>query len=214
MKMKSKCLLLLIFALSALIIGCSSEGSSEQSASDNGSDANGSASVQLTLAHGWTGEVPMAEAFEPGVEKFIGENEHIDLTVETAPGNAIRDKIVTDMAANNAPDVFLHWGIRDTERYIANDKLADLTEMINDDPDMAELYIDNAYAASTFQGKIYGLPIEAYNIPFVVNTDMFAEHDVKIPETIDELKEAVQFFLKERDLFRLLLMMCRFVMSL
>ncbi|WP_168735680.1 ABC transporter substrate-binding protein [Cohnella fermenti] len=150
--------------------------------------------VELTLAHGWTGEVAMAAAFEPAIDRFIASHDYITLNVETAPGNGIREKIVTEMAANDPPDVFLHWGARDTASYIANEKVADLTDLIAGDPELEGRYIDNAYDSVTYKGRIYGLPIEANMMNFLVNTKMFADAGIKVPETFDELKEAVKAF--------------------
>lgn len=209
---KSWSLTIVALCLLVGVLGCSSNGGNENGSGNTGAPTagaeNGTSSnagndpkpqVNLTLAHGWTGEVAMAGAFEPAVDQFIADNSHIKLTVETAPGNGIREKIVTEMAANDPPDVFLHWGVRDTESYIANNKLADLSELIENDPDMQDRYIDNAYASGTYQGKIYGLPIEAYMIVFMVNEQMFEEHGVQIPETFEQLKEAVRQF-KAKDL--------------
>jgi ABC-type glycerol-3-phosphate transport system substrate-binding protein len=201
--------LVIVMSAMLLIAGCrSSDGASDAKGTPGQagtSAANASATpagdqkapVKLKLAHGWTGEVPMAAAFEPAVERFIAENNYITLTVETAPGNGIREKIVTEMAANAPPDVFLHWGVRDTANYIVNDRLADLTDLIAQDPEMQGRYIDNAYVSSTYQNRIYGLPIEAYMMTFLVNERMFQEHGVKIPETFGELKEAVTAFKKK-----------------
>jgi ABC-type glycerol-3-phosphate transport system substrate-binding protein len=174
--------------------GTSAAGSSADSSTTATPAPEPKQPVELTLAHGWTGEVAMAAAFEPAIERFIESHDYITLNVETAPGNGIREKIVTEMAANDPPDVFLHWGVRDTASYITNNKVADLTDLIASDPELEGRYIDNAYSSVTYKGRIYGLPIEANMMNFLVNTKMFEEAGVKIPETFDELKEAIKAF--------------------
>jgi raffinose/stachyose/melibiose transport system substrate-binding protein len=195
-----------LICLTVLLIGCSNGTNNNNSLGSSASnppsnaveektpEAATKAPVTLTLAHGWTGEVAMAAAFEPAIQRFIAEHDYITLNVETAPGNGIREKLVAEMAANDAPDVFLHWGVRDTESYIINNKVADLSDLINGDPDLNGRYIENAYDSAIYQGKVYGLPIEANMMNFLVNEKLFEQYGVKIPETFEELKEAVKLF--------------------
>ncbi|WP_168123958.1 extracellular solute-binding protein [Paenibacillus sp. HB172176] len=192
-----------ILCMALFLMACSGGSGTSDKEEAQGSSATANteekAAVELTLAHGWTGETAMAKAFEPAVERYAQEHDYITLNVETAPGNGIRDKIVTEMAANDPPDVFLHWGVRETERYIENGKLADLTDLIADDPDLKDLYSANAYGSATYRGRIYALPIQENMMVFLVNKKMFEEYGVDIPETFDELKEAVKVF-KEKGL--------------
>ncbi|MBD2845558.1 extracellular solute-binding protein [Paenibacillus sp. IB182496] len=190
--------IVLVLGMALILMACSEGGgSSDRVVERQGESAPADtekAAVELTLAHGWTGEAAMAKAFEPAVERYAQEHDYITLNVETAPGNGIRDKIVTEMAANDPPDVFLHWGVRETERYITNGKIADLTDLIADDPELNGLYSANAYGSATYRGRIYALPIQENMMTFLVNTKMFEEYGVDIPETFDELKEAVRTF--------------------
>ncbi|MHA6485023.1 ABC transporter substrate-binding protein [Paenibacillus sp. strain BS8-2] len=201
--MMSMRLLTLLLAALLLVTACSSNagtnGNTEASqapaaTNEPAATAETKTPVKLRLAHGWTGEVAMAAAFEPALDRFMAANEHVELTVETAPGNGIREKIVAEMAANDPPDIFLHWGVRDTASYIQNGMVADLTDLIEADAEMEGRYIENAYASATFQNRIYGLPIEAYMMTFVVNEQLFQEHGVTVPSTWSELLTAVDAF--------------------
>lgn len=192
-------ILILAMALAACSGGKVADDSAgqEPAASKGEGSTSDSEPVTIRLMHGWTGEVPMAAAFEPGIDQFVQDHPEIDLKVETAPGNAIKEKVLTEMAANNPPDVFLHWGTRSTEPYIENGKLAVLDDLINGDPDFEGRFIPEAYDLSTYQGKIYGLPMEAYMHYFIVNKTLFEEHNVMIPETYEDLKAAVQTFVQK-----------------
>ena len=194
----------LIFIIAASLAACSGGGnnvtppaSQTPSASPQNSAENKQPEgdpVTIRLMHGWTGEVPMAAAFEPAIERLKAEHPEINFKVETAPGNAIKEKVLTEMAANNPPDVFLHWGTRSTEAYIESDKVAVLDDLIEGDAELEDRFIEGAYDLSTFQGKIYGLPMEAYMHYLLINKTLFEKYDVKIPETYEQLEAAVQTF--------------------
>lgn len=158
------------------------------------SSAAPSAPVKLSLMHGWTGEVPMAKAFEPAIERYAADHPEVNLEVITQAGNAIKEKLVIDMAANQPPDVFLHWGLSVTEPYVKNGKVADLTDLISANGELAGRYVDGSLNPVTLGGKVYGLPIETYMHVFLVNQALFDEHGVKVPATFEELKTAVSAF--------------------
>lgn len=178
-------------ALSLTLTGCFSGGSSDDEStgsSDSGSDG---APVSLRLAHGWTGEVPQAKAFEPAVQQFQDDHPDIELTVDTAGGNEIRTLVSADMAAGREPDVFLHWGTRDTAPYIEDGRLADLTEYLDENPDVNDRYEEGAFDSASWDGGIYGLPIGAYSQVLLTNSAVFDAAGVAPPADEDDVLRAV-----------------------
>lgn len=144
--------------------------------------------VTLRLAHGWVGETPQAVAFEPAIEQFQEDHPEIVLDVETAPGNGIGDLISTSMAANDEPDVFLHWGISRTSAYIEGGRLADLTDLLDANPDVRDLYVDGSFRAASLDDGIYGLPINSYTHMFLYDEEQFDAAGVRgAPETVNDV---------------------------
>jgi ABC-type glycerol-3-phosphate transport system substrate-binding protein len=144
--------------------------------------------VTLRLAHGWVGETPQAVAFEPAIEQFQADHPEIELEVETAPGNGIGDLISTSMAAGDEPDVFLHWGISRTSNYIEGGRLADLSELLEANPDIRDLYVDGSFRAASLGDGVYGLPINSYTHMFLYDEEQFDEAGVRgAPETVNDV---------------------------
>nr|WP_285890391.1 extracellular solute-binding protein [Halalkalibacter oceani] len=128
------------------------------------------------------------------MENFDASHDDIDLTIEASAGNSIREKLLAEMAANSEPDVFTHWGVRRVENYIKSDKIADLSELIAEDSDLTDRFVDGSYNAIEYHGGVYGLPLSSYQYYLVINKALFEEHGVEVPTTYDELVTAVNQF--------------------
>ncbi|MFB5662366.1 ABC transporter substrate-binding protein [Alteribacillus sp. HJP-4] len=177
---------LMLFIL--LIAGCS------QGEDSNGENQDSGNEVNLRVLHSFSGSQPQAPVIEPTLEQFDEENENVSLDIQTAPGNDILDQLRTEMSAGDPPDVFTHWGMRRVENYIKNDLIPDLSDMIEEDDEMTDRYIEDAYNPVEYQGGVYGLPFQAYSYYMMINKDLFEEHNVDIPTTYDELVAAVEQF--------------------
>jgi ABC-type glycerol-3-phosphate transport system substrate-binding protein len=182
-------ILLLVF-----VAACSSSEETGKSSNGEGATEEKKDPVSLRILHGYTGEQPQAPVFEPALEEFDANHPDIDLTIEASAGNSIREKLLADMAANSEPEVFVHWGIRRVENYINNNKIADLSEMIEQDSDMTDRFVEGAYNAVEYHGGVYGLPLSNYQYYLVINKELFEEHGVEVPTTYDELVTAVNQF--------------------
>lgn len=172
-----------------LLTGCFAGSSDDDTTGSTSGDGD---TVSLRLAHGWTGEVPQARAFEPAVERFQEEHPEIDLTVETAAGNEIKTLVSSDMAAGREPDVFLHWGTRDTSPYVEDDRLADLTDYLDENPEIRDRYEDGAFDSVTWDGRVYGLPIGAYAQVLLINEAVMDAAGVEPPADEADVLRAVE----------------------
>jgi len=149
------------------------------------------APVTIRLAHGWVGEVPQAAAFVPAIEDYAADHPEIDLVVEESAGNAIGEKIATQMAAGEEPDVFLHWGVNRSSEYIEAGRVADLTDLLDAHPDVEEWFDPASFSAAQLDGGTYGLPMSTYIHMFLYDEQAFSDAGVGAPETLDDLLDAV-----------------------
>ena len=91
------------------------------------------------------------------------------------------EKIQTELAVNNAPDIF--WvGGANTADFVATGKIADLKPMIDADK---EFKLDDFYPGVmkelTRDGKIYGLPRDISTMAVYYNADLFKAAGLKTP---------------------------------
>lgn len=184
------------FVFLTVLIACQSNDVSNEGQSETNENSANDV-VNLRVLHSFTGSQPQAPVIEPAFEEFDEEHEDIELNIQTAAGNDILEQLKTEMAAEDPPDVFTHWGMRRTENYIKNEIIPDISELIESDDELKDLYMDGAFGPVSYQGGIYGLPFQGYSYYLMINKDLFNEHNVDIPTTYEELKEAVITFEKE-----------------
>ncbi len=96
------------------------------------------------------------------------------------------EKIQTELAANNAPDIF--WvGGANTADFVATGKIADLKPMIDADK---EFKLDDFYPGVmkelTRDGKIYGLPRDISTMVVYYNADLFKAAGLKTPAELSK----------------------------
>ncbi|WP_243228843.1 ABC transporter substrate-binding protein [Microbacterium sp. CIAB417] len=153
--------------------------------------APGGEAVTIRLGHGWVGEAPQAAAFVPAIERFAEDHPEIDLVIEESAGNAIGERIATQMAAGEEPDVFLHWGLNRTSTYIDAGRVADISDLLAEHSEVGELYDPTLFGAAQRGDEIYGLPMNTYIHMYLTDRAAFDAAGVDVPVTLAELIDAV-----------------------
>ncbi len=126
----------------------------------------------------WTHEDPNRTPLE---EKFIKEFErmypNVKITRVTYPSAKIREAVLTAFAAGKGPDIF-NMEIQDAYPYIIYGRVAPVDLKVLTLKNYEQLkadYIEGTLDAVTYQGKIYGLPLEVTNWAIFVNKKIFKE---------------------------------------
>ncbi|SDN53545.1 raffinose/stachyose/melibiose transport system substrate-binding protein [Paenibacillus sp. yr247] len=97
------------------------------------------------------------------------------------------EKLRAEMAAGNPPEIFDLFGGTDTKDYVKANRLLDLTPILNDLGLMDKFY---SFEEFTVDGKIYGIPMAGYVEGLYYNKKILADHQMKRPQTWDELLAA------------------------
>ncbi len=149
--------------------------------------------ITLTVGSIWSAE---SEANREPFMKTLAEFEEaypwIKLEVDWNEANAWKDKGETLALSDALPDVF-YWnagGILKT--FVDSGDVLALNDYI-DDETMARIE-GGTLTDMTFDGKIYQLPYTKACSMLYCNTELFEKHNVKIPETWDELLAAIEAF--------------------
>ncbi|NOV04169.1 extracellular solute-binding protein [Paenibacillus planticolens] len=97
------------------------------------------------------------------------------------------EKLRAEMATGNPPDIFDLFGGTDTKDYVKANRLLDLTPILNELGLMNKFY---SFEEFTVDGKIYGIPMAGYVEGLYYNKKILADHQIKPPQTWDELLAA------------------------
>lgn len=142
----------------------------------------------------WGGVDSKAKTLKDILAKFEKDNPGIEVINDSLFGEDFLPKIKTDFASGNNPDVFGLWPGSDITSLIKAGKVADLSGLLEADPQWKQSFSHDMWDYTTYGGRIYGLPEEVIFECLFINRDLFKKYDVKIPETFNDLKAAVTVF--------------------
>ncbi len=122
------------------------------------------------------------------------------------------DKLSTDFASGDAPNLFLEYGGARCLDYLESGTLLNIQPYLDEDPEWSEGFLDY-WEPCIYEGYegTYGVPWGAYQVVLYYNKAILEENNVEVPTTWDELMEAcatlkgngVQpFQVGEKDIYR------------
>jgi raffinose/stachyose/melibiose transport system substrate-binding protein len=163
------------------------------SAVQTGGSTKDNVKKTLKLWHIWAADTEaQKKPFEKILSDFQTANPNIKLEVDAVENETYKTKIKTAVAANEAPDIFFTWGAGSSKPYVQSKSVLPLDEYLKDGTKdkISQGTLDNF----TYDGKIYGLPMYMWSAVLYCNKELFDKHNVKIPDTFDELLAAVETF--------------------
>jgi multiple sugar transport system substrate-binding protein len=140
----------------------------------------GSASAQqvkeLTFWSHWAAEVPKRTFVEEAIKKFEAKNPGIKIKQTWYEKTALYAGLKTALRANQAPDIF--YAEPDQAEYMENGFLLDLSGL---NWAAVEPWAKEAW---TYQGKPYGLPLEAWTVELYYNKKTMVDLGVSVPDSL------------------------------
>ena len=126
------------------------------------------------------------------VEEWNNANPNVIIEREAVDIESYKMKIKTAIAADEAPDLFYSYGAGFSKPFVDAEKVLPLDEYLSDD--IKENAISGTWTYGAYGDKTFGLPIFMWCGVLYCNTEMFEENGVEIPETFDDLMEAIGKF--------------------
>lgn len=159
-----------------------------------GSGALASAQEQKTITF-WhiqnTGDGPML--IQQAVDRYMADNPDVEVEVVPMQNDPYKTRIRTALGAGDAPCIFPSWGGGPLYQYVQSELVIDLTDYMNEDNYAAERFVPASLSNVTFDGKIYGVPVENTAVAMIFyNKAIFEEYGLEPPTTWSELLEVSQ----------------------
>ena len=125
-------------------------------------------------------------AYESAIADFNAANPGYTMTMEATENNAYKDKIREAMASGqDLPDVFFTWGMSFLGDFVDQGNVLCLDDVL---PEYKEYLTDAVLANTSFDGKLYGIPLNMSVVTMFVNMDLLKQAGIdKVPETYEEL---------------------------
>lgn len=144
---------------------------------------SGAAETEITWWQFWT-DPAIKPTIESIVEEFEAQNPDIDIKMTDLTWANGHEKIVVAFASNTAPDI-LELGSDWIAQFAANDRLADLSERIEDDS--ADF---QGWSMATYGGNVYAKPWILGTRVLFMNRDLLKRAGYEpewVPATITEM---------------------------
>jgi len=115
-------------------------------------------------------------------KQYESENEGVKITVDRAPDDQFKQTLGAQLAAKEAPDLFIQWpGISKVRLSIDAGYLADLSDIApvsNIDPGLLQGFSKD--------DKVYGIPWSKNYLAMYYNKDLFEANNINIPTNWEE----------------------------
>lgn len=136
------------------------------------------------------------EFFEEAINAYCEENPNVKVDVQCMDTDSYKTIIKTKLASNDAPDIMPIFAEADYFSYYENGYLEDLSDMT----DILDRLNDGAISSFvTDDDGILGIPYVQQFLLAFYNKDMFAEHNLTVPTTWEELVNCCET-LKEAEI--------------
>ncbi len=132
--------------------------------------------TELTLWSHWAAEAPKRSFVEAAIADFERSNPSIKIKTTWYEKNALYAGLKTALRAGQAPDLF--YAEPDQVEYMDNGFLLDLSSL---NWSAVEPWAKDAW---TYQGKPYGLPLEAWTVELYYNRKTMDELGVAVPASL------------------------------
>lgn len=136
------------------------------------------------------------EVYEDAIKRFEDKNPGVTVNALQITNDDYKQRVVVAMSGGSSPDVFASWGGGWLEEFVSSGMVKNLTE---EDIDYDQ-FVDKALKNSTYDDKVYGLPLGISPYTFFYNKSIFEKYDLNVPETYDELLEIIDI-LNEEDVY-------------
>ncbi|GCE45245.1 raffinose/stachyose/melibiose transport system substrate-binding protein [Thermosporothrix hazakensis] len=138
------------------------------------------------------------EAIRKLTNSFNSSHSDVRANIEFFQNDPYKQKLQIAMGAHNPPDIFIGWGGGILKNYVDADNVYDLTPDLNADSNWKNRFIPSILESATFDGKIYGVPCSGMQpLFFFYNKELFKKHNLKPPQTWDELLKIVDTLNKQ-----------------
>lgn len=147
--------------------------------------------ITLTFRHFWIKEHdrPMLGIFEEVVFNYEQAHPNVKVNFEGIDQTMHREqRLKNEMVTGTAPDMFVLFGGAEIEPYERSNRLFDLTDFVKTNGLVGQFKDLHLW---TFDKHIYGLPLEGNAELLYFNKTVFSKLGIKVPETLEELDNAI-----------------------
>lgn len=165
--------------MAGVLAGCGSDG-----------DSGGDGGTLTAYVYG-----DDAVKIQEAAVKEFNKTSKVKVKLVPVPGTEYVNKLRSAMGSPSAPDIFYNWGGGSIKPYLDAGQLVDLTSAVKNDATLKNGFLPSIVEAGSLDGKIYGVPMRGMQpVMLFYNKTLFAENNVEVPKTWEDLQKAITTF--------------------
>lgn len=167
------------------MVGCGNSDSKSEGKKDDGT-------ITLNVWHQWSNDTnELKGRYEEAVKAYEKDNPNVKIKTETLDTEAYKTKINAEFAGDaKGIDVFYWWGAGTAKKLVDAGKVMALDDYLTDD--VKSRMVEGSTSAFEYDGKLYSTPMFSWYMTLFCNKTLFDKAGAKLPETYDELVDAVK----------------------
>ncbi|RSL31932.1 sugar ABC transporter substrate-binding protein [Salibacterium salarium] len=172
---------LLSICMLASLTACGGSSDEESSSPGDNQEADSNNSEKIELRFSWWGDTGRNEIYNEIADRFEEENPNITIARETSSFNDYWNRLTTQVAGNNGPDVVSMHGSYVSD-YARRGALLSLEEYIESGTIDLEYFTDAAVDSGKIDDAIYMIAKGITMSGVMYNTAIFDEYGIDYPE--------------------------------
>lgn len=177
---------LTLVMMASLLAACGG-GNNSQNAPSNQADGK-QKKVSIAL---WTLSGSGWEWVVEAVEQFQSENPDIEVVHSAYAVDPLKENLKVAASSKTMPDIWFTWGGSLGSFYPENGLALDLSK-IAEEHNYAEIYNKAALDMSTFNGKLYGIPMRLNALSMWYTKEAYEATNLQPPATFAEFEEQLE----------------------
>lgn len=125
--------------------------------------------------------------------EYESKHEGIKIEITTFKNEVYQSTIQNAAITNELPDIYFFWGYEKLKKYVDLDLVWNISEAMRKYYD-GEPPLPGAMDGVTYDGEIYGMPINGWSSTLFCNSELFKKHNLAYPTTYNEFIEVIEKF--------------------
>jgi raffinose/stachyose/melibiose transport system substrate-binding protein len=178
-------LMSLSLAGSLVLAGCSDTSSTKEENKDNDNTV-------VKMMHLWPEGSSKAQftIVDDIINAYEDEHPEIDIQPEILANEQYKEKIKVLSASNELPDIGITWAAGYMQPFVEGNMFAPLNDIL--ESGLKDQFVSGTVDAFAFDNQTYGLPLELNIAPVYYNKEIFANHNLEVPQTYSEFLNVVK----------------------
>lgn len=175
----------LCLTVSLVMVGCTQSSSS------------GQGKIKLRIATMFAGTDPATSVYKDALDEFVKAHSNVEIVDEsmTSVGDTFRNKVKTDFASGDEPDVTFFFTGADAQPFIKSGKVMPLSDFFAKDAEWGATLPENVKKQVTeADGKIYAFPVTGFYEGLYVNKELFLQNNLELPTDWAKFTKAIEVF--------------------